>query len=359
MNESEIETKAARKIIHCDCDCFYAAVEIRDDPSLQGKAIAVGGSSDRRGVLTTCSYEARAFGIHSAMPTAIALRLCPDLIVLPVNMEKYRVASQAVQAILKQFTEQIEPLSLDEAFLDVSGSNILQGSATRIAQEIRRLVSAQVGITISAGVAPNKFLAKIASDWQKPDGLTVIRPEQVDDFVARLPVNKIFGVGKVTAAKLQGLGVVSCADLQKLSLLELDQKFGRFGRRLFELSRGIDPRDVQSERTRKSLSVEHTLSDNLVGTDACLQYLPRLVEELRRRLQKHSATYQMNKVFVKLKFKDFTLTTAEAMTETIDDELLVSLLTKAFGRAQLPVRLIGVGVRFKPEAGPQQELFAE
>ncbi len=355
---SERETETARKIIHCDCDCFYAAVEIRDDPSLQGKAIAVGGSTDRRGVLTTCSYEARAFGVHSAMPTAIALRLCPHLIVLPVNMEKYRVASQAVQAIFRQFTDCIEPLSLDEAFLDVSGSEILQGSATRIAQEIRRRVEAQVGITVSAGVAPNKFLAKIASDWQKPDGLTVIRPEHVQDFVASLPVNKIFGVGKVTAAKLQGLGVDSCADLQKLSLIELDQKFGRFGRRLFELSRGIDSRDVQSERTRKSLSVEHTLSENLVGADACLQYLPRLVEELQRRLQKHSATYQMNKVFVKLKFKDFTLTTAEAMTESIDDQLLASLLTRAFGRAQLPVRLIGVGVRFKPKAGPQQDLFA-
>ncbi|MGI9293811.1 MAG: DNA polymerase IV, partial [Pseudomonadales bacterium] len=250
--------ESVRKIIHCDCDCFYAAVEIRDDPSLQGKPVAVGGSADRRGVLTTCNYEAREFGARSAMPTAMALRLCPDLIVLPVSMEKYRVASQKVQSIFKEFTEQIEPLSLDEAFLDVSDTPLLQGSATRIAQEIRRRVAAQVGITVSAGVAPNKFLAKIASDWQKPDGLTVIRPEQVQDFVAQLPVNKIFGVGKVTAAKLQRLGVNSCADLQKLSLLELDQKFGRFGKRLFELSRGVDPREVQNERTRKSLSVEHT-----------------------------------------------------------------------------------------------------
>ncbi len=352
-------TEKTRKIIHCDCDCFYAAVEIRDDPSLQGKPVAVGGSANRRGVLTTCNYAARAFGARSAMPTAMALRLCPDLIVLPVNMEKYRVASQAVQAIFGQFTGQIEPLSLDEAFLDVSGSRLLQGSATRIAQEIRRQVAAEVGITVSAGVAPNKFLAKIASDWQKPDGLTVIRPEQVQHFVAQLPVDKIFGVGKVTAAKLQQLGVNNCAQLQKLSLLELDQKFGRFGKRLFELSRGIDQREVQSERTRKSLSVEHTLNENFTSADECLQYLPRLVDELQRRLLKHSASYQMNKVFVKLKFKDFTLTTAEAMAESVDKQLLATLLTKAFGRAKLSVRLIGVGVRFKPKPGPQRDLFSE
>lgn len=348
-----------RKIIHCDCDCFYAAVEARDDPSLRGKPIAVGGTADRRGVLTTCSYEARAYGVRSAMPTATALRLCPELIVLPVNMDKYRVASRAVHTVFRRFTERIEPLSLDEAFLDVSSSAQLQGSATRMAQEIRAQVAARVGITISAGVAPNKFLAKIASDWQKPNGLTVIRPDQVDDFVASLPVSRIFGVGKVNAAKLKQLGVESCADLQKLSLLDLDRRFGRFGKRLYELSRGIDPREVHSERERKSLSVEHTLSHNLPGMEACIRYLPRLVEELRRRLRKQKGEYQMNKVFVKLKFADFTGTTAEAMSDTVDDQLLRELLIKACGRAQLPVRLMGVGVRFRPKAGPQRDLFNE
>jgi DNA polymerase-4 len=190
-----------RKIIHCDCDCFYASVEMRDDPSLRGRPLAVGGRPDQRGVVATCNYEARRFGIHSAMATAQAIKLCPDLLVIPPDMEKYRIASRQIMEIYRDYTELVEPLSLDEAYLDVTESPHCKGSATLIAQEIRQRIFETVGITASAGVAPNKFVAKIASDWNKPDGLFLVRPEEVDAFVAALPVKKLYGVGKVTAAK--------------------------------------------------------------------------------------------------------------------------------------------------------------
>ncbi|PXB98999.1 DNA polymerase IV, partial [Pseudomonas aeruginosa] len=177
-----------RKIIHIDCDCFYAALEMRDDPSLRGKALAVGGSPDKRGVVATCSYEARAYGVRSAMAMRTALKLCPDLLVVRPRFDVYRAVSKQIHAIFRDYTDLIEPLSLDEAYLDVSASPHFAGSATRIAQDIRRRVAEELHITVSAGVAPNKFLAKIASDWRKPDGLFVITPEQVDGFVAELPV---------------------------------------------------------------------------------------------------------------------------------------------------------------------------
>lgn len=330
---------------------------MRDDPSLVGKAIAVGGSSQRRGVLTTCSYEARQFGIRSAMPTGQALRLCPDLIVLPVQMEKYKQASAQVSEIFNRYTDLIEPLSLDEAFLDVSDSPHCQGSATRIAESIRRSVREEVGITISAGVAPNKFLAKIASDWQKPDGLTVIRPHEVDDFVAALPIEKLFGVGRVTAAKMHRMGLKTCADLRAMSLFDLDKKFGSFGIRLYELSRGIDERPVRNSRARKSLSVETTLNTDLADSEACEAVLLDMVDELRRRLAKQKRQRRIHKVFVKLRFNDFSRTTAECLAEVVEAAVLVDLLNTAWNRKCLPVRLVGLGVRFRPDALEQLELF--
>ena len=191
-----------RKIIHVDCDCFYAAVEMRDNPSLIGKPIAVGGSTSRRGVLSTCNYEARAYGLHSAMPTAQALKLCPDVILLPHRFDAYKEASNKVNDIYRRYTEIIQPLSLDEAYLDVSEVDMLHGSATLIAQDIRQAIEKEVGITASAGIAPNKFLAKVASDWNKPNGQFVITPDQIADFMVQLPVKKIPGVGKKTAERL-------------------------------------------------------------------------------------------------------------------------------------------------------------
>ncbi|MDN3638589.1 DNA polymerase IV [Simiduia curdlanivorans] len=349
-----------RKIIHIDADCFYAAVEVRDNPALQNKAVAVGGDPGRRGVISTCNYAARAFGVHSAMATKTALRLCPHLTLLPHRFDVYRQASLQMRQVFAKFTDLIEPLSLDEAFLDVSQCDQYQGSATRIAQAIRAEIQREVGITVSAGVAPNKFLAKVASDWRKPDGLFVIRPDQIDQFVVQLPVKRIFGVGKVTAAKMLSLGVETCADLQQWSELELTVQFGSFGSRLYQLARGIDNRLVSSERVRKSLSVENTYATDLKSFLQCRAQLPSLVEDLLGRLAKLDQAYVPVKCLVKVKFADFTSTTLERTGLAPNLETYAALLKEALERKSLPIRLLGVGVRFNEmdsELAHQLDLF--
>lgn len=349
-----------RKIIHIDADCFYAAVEVRDNPALQNKAVAVGGDPGRRGVISTCNYAARAFGVHSAMATKTALKLCPHLELLPHRFDVYRSASLAMRQIFSTFTDLIEPLSLDEAFLDVTQCDQYQGSATRIAEAIRAEVHRQVGITVSAGVAPNKFLAKVASDWRKPNGLFVVRPDQIDEFVKQLPVKRIFGVGKVTAAKMLDLGIVTCADVQNWSELDLASHFGSFGSRLYQLARGIDHRPVCADRVRKSLSVENTFVTDLKNFQACRTKLPSLVDDLLARLAKLDVAYIPAKCVVKVKFADFTTTTVERSGVAINLETFLWLLESALERKALPIRLLGVGVRFSEvhlEGAHQLELF--
>lgn len=335
-----------RKIIHCDADCFFAAVEMRDDPSLAHRPIAVGGSSDRRGVISTCNYEARRFGVHSAMPSSTAKRLCPDLLILPTRMDAYREASEKMRAIFYEYTELVEPLSLDEAFLDVSDAKILHGSATLIAQEIRQRIKDEIGITVSAGIAPNKFLAKVASDWNKPNGQFVIPPENVASFVAQLPVKKIYGVGKAMATKLAELNIFTCGDLQKFSIFELSQRYGQMGSRLYNLSRGVDERELTVDRRRKSLSVENTFSQDLPTLENCLHELPPLSQQLAIRLRRVDEDYKVVKLFVKIKFSDFSITTIERSASAVSLMELQSLCAEAYERKNLPVRLIGVGVRF-------------
>lgn len=338
-------TDRVRKIIHCDCDCFYASVEMRDDPSLRGKPLAVGGRAEQRGVVATCNYEARKFGIHSAMPTAQALKLCPQLLLLPPAMEKYRIASRQIMDIYRSYTELVEPLSLDEAYLDVTDSPHCKGSATLIAQEIRRRIFETVGITASAGVAPNKFVAKIASDWNKPDGLFLVRPDEVDAFVAALPVKKLFGVGKVTAAKMNSLGLQTCADLRRWSVQELQQHFGSFGLRLHDLSRGVDYREVSVSRERKSISTEETYTPDVPDLPACLDLLPELYEQLLGRIKRSGAEKMVNKLFVKIKFADFQQTTVECVGFAPHIPTYARLMETGWLRASRPVRLLGVGVR--------------
>jgi DNA polymerase-4 len=333
-----------RKIIHCDCDCFYAAVEMRDDPSLHGKPLAVGGRADRRGVVATCNYEARRYGVHSAMSTAQALKRCPQLIVLPPAMEKYRIASRQILAIYRDYTELVEPLSLDEAYLDVSATPQCNGSATLIAQEIRRRIVDTVGITASAGIAPNKFVAKIASDWNKPDGQMVVRPPEVDAFVAALPIAKLHGVGRVTAARLNKLGAQTCADLRGWSLLHLQQHFGKFGERLHGLCRGIDLREVCPSRERKSISVEETYVTDLPDLQACRQALPELLVRLGERVARAKAGSSIGKLFIKIRFDDFQRTTVECSGSVLDEETFSQLLETGHGRRRRPVRLLGAGV---------------
>lgn len=349
-----------RKIIHCDADCFFAAVEMRDDPSLVYRPIAVGGSSGR-GVISTCNYEARRYGVHSAMPSSTAKRLCPDLLILPTRMDAYKEASAKMRDIFYEYTELVEPLSLDEAFLDVSDAKIHRGSATLIAQEIRQRIKDEIGITVSAGIAPNKFLAKIASDWNKPNGQCVIPPDQVHAFVAQLPVKKIYGVGKAMSNKLAELNIFTCSDIQKFSIFELTQRFGQMGSRLYHLSRGIDERELTVDRRRKSLSVENTFSHDLPTLENCLNELPALSQQLAIRLRRVDEDYKVVKLFVKIKFSDFSITTIERGATAVSLMELQSLCAEAYGRKNLAVRLLGVGVRFidlrESNAFFQLELF--
>lgn len=348
-----------RKIIHLDCDCFYAAVEMRDDPSLRGLPMAVGGTPQQRGVIATCNYEARHYGVHSAMPTSQALKLCPQLIVLPPAMDKYRAASAQIMAIYREYTDLVEPLSLDEAYLDVSESPHCHGSATLIAKQIRDRIASTVGITASAGIAPNKFLAKIASDWRKPNGQFVIAPDRVDAFVAELPVSKLFGVGKVTAEKLQRLGAHSCADLRAWSPFVLQNHFGKFGEKLFELCRGIDNRAVCSERAAKSISVEETYAQDIPDLSACLKRLPSLIAKLDERMRRSRASEHARKLFLKIRFADFQKTTVECVGGTPHPMQFAKLLETGFQRGQRPVRLLGIGVRLSQrDVANQLDLFA-
>ena len=320
---------------------------MRDDPSLLHLPIAIGGKSDRRGVIATCNYKARQFGVHSAMPTGHALRLCPDLVVIPGTMAKYREAAQQIRQIFYRYTDKVEPLSLDEAYLDVTDCNDCQGSATLIAQQIRQQIAAEVGVTASAGIAPNKFLAKVASDLNKPDGQFVITPNDVDEFVEKLEVKRIFGVGKVTNEKLRRLGIITCGDLQQWDLVDLIDKFGVFGKRLHDLSFGRDQREVNGNSRRKSLSVEHTYSDDLQSQAACMKKLPELLIELRSRLRRIDSDYLVTKQFIKMKFNDFTATTVgRQMCSGLPVESFEALCHEAWERGGKPVRLMGIGVRF-------------
>ncbi len=348
--------KHARKIIHIDMDCFYAAVEARDNPELQGKPIAVGGSPDGRGVVATCSYEARQFGVHSAMPMGIALRKCPHLIVVPGRMDAYKEVSSDIQAMFTEYTDLVEPLSLDEAFLDVSTTHHRQGSATLIAEEIRTRIQKNHRLTASAGVAPNKFLAKVASDWRKPNGLFVIRPQDVETFVAELPVKRIPGVGKVTEAHMDRLGIKTCADLQRLPENDLKLEFGKFGGRLYQLARGYDTRPVSTSDTRKSISVEDTFSADLPSLAACLERVPALYLSLKKRLDQAQARhYQLPKtLYIKLRFHDFVTTTVQTASTVVKEERYPPLIEQAWARGKRPVRLLGMGVQFSQPGLPEQ-----
>jgi DNA polymerase-4 len=352
------DTQSMRKIIHCDCDSFYASVEMRDDPSLRDLPIAVGGSASRRGVIATCNYEARKYGLHSAMPMAQALRLCPDLVVVPTNMEKYRIESRRVQSIFYDYTDLVEPLSLDEAFLDVSECQLHQGSATRIAEEIRNRVRQEVGITISAGIAPNKFLAKIASDWDKPDGQFTITPPQIENFMADLPVAKIFGVGSVTAKKMSAMGIHTCGDLQSVSATDLAQRFGKFGTRLYQLCRGQDERPVTVNRIRKSVSTERTFAEDLPDLSACQSQLDILFADLEKRIAKARCQHRIKSRTLKLRFQGFDTTTVASTGQDINPEIYRQLLRTAWERQEKPVRLIGLGVQLRELDNPgQTDLF--
>lgn len=342
-----------RTIIHLDMDCFYAAIEVRDHPALRGKPVGVGGARDRRGVLTTCNYEARAFGVHSAMPTFMALQRCPDLIVLPTRFDVYRREAAVIREILYRFTPLVEPLSLDEAYLDVTAH---PGSPSPLAQVIRDLILQKTRLTSSAGIGPNKLIAKIASSLKKPNNQVEVTSAEVAEFMEKLPVREIWGIGQKTESKLEQLGVRTCGELQRFSRPELVELFGKFGSELFDLCRGIDDRPVEPDRPRKSLSTEKTFSNDLETLEQCEQRLEELYPELMADLTQKETTRRVTKIFVKLKFADFTRTTAERAGLEPSLETFRQLLKEAFARTGKKVRLIGVGVRLAESAPEEMQL---
>ncbi|MFZ9035369.1 MAG: DNA polymerase IV [Francisellaceae bacterium] len=331
-----------RKIIHIDMDYFYAQAEELRHPELKDKPLAVGGTTERS-VLTTCNYIARTFGIHSAMPTKIALKRCPDLVVLPVDMAYYREKSNQIREIFYTITPMVEPLSLDEAFLDVSACRQFNNNATEIAKHLKQEILKKTALTASAGVAENKLLAKIASDWRKPDGLFVIKPHQSRAFIAKLAVGKLFGVGKIGEQKLNALGIFSCDDLAQFNRQELKAHFGNFADKLSDYAKGIDNRAVNPERIRKSISVEETYLHDLIRLQDCYEALPALIEKLKQRFKPYRHKLHIHSLFIKLKDNHFHQTTLERQSNTVDDKRFHYLLHEAHQRLNHPIRLIGIG----------------
>ena len=335
-------------------DCFYAAIEERENPALRGKPLAVGGS-ERRGVLTTANYEARKFGCRSAMPVFKALELCPHLIIVPVRFDLYRAASSRIRAIFARFTELIEPLSLDEAYLDVSQ---LQSDGAAIAREIRAQIFEETGLTASAGISTNKLIAKIASDWNKPNGQKEVTADEIPAFIAALPVARLWGVGGKTKEQLARLGIQTCAELQQLDQIELSREFGKWGLELWNLCRGIDDREVTPHRVRKSISTENTFSENIRDYLSLLPPMRGMLDELHEDLAKRHSHRIIRSLVVRMKFADFTRTTAERAGHVVEPAIFEELLTEAWKRGNnRPVRLLGVGVRFEDPKEVEQMEF--
>ena len=295
--------KENRKIIHIDMDAFYASIEQRDNPKYKGKPLIVGGDPNRRGVVATCSYEARKYGIHSAMPSLTAYKLCPKAIFIRPRMDVYKKVSRQVMNILNEYSNLVEPLSLDEAFVDVTKSKRCKGSATLMALEIKERIFKELGLTASAGVSFNKFLAKMASDFRKPDGITVITEKDSKDFIRNLPIGKFFGVGRVTKNKLNNIGVFKGEDLLKFSEEELIDIFSERGKILYEFARGIDNRQVNPYRIRKSIGKEITLREDIEDIEEMIEVLDKIAERVSESLD------LLNKkgktVTLKVKFNDF------------------------------------------------------
>lgn len=354
-----------RKIIHIDMDAFFAAVEQRDHPEYRNKPIIVGGKPGSRGVVATCSYEARKFGIHSAMSSSQAYRLCPQAIFVKPRFEAYKDASIAIRQIFSEYTKLFEPLSLDEAYLDVSASLSHQGSATLIAQDIKQTILKKTGLIASAGISYNKFLAKIASDMDKPDGLYLISPKQGEQFVEALAVAKFHGIGKVTEKKMLTLGIKTGADLKRKSLGFLIQNFGKVGQHYFNIARAIDHRPVNNHRESKSVGVETTFQVDIKEYAEVLRHLQSLLAQALTKLSEKQLTAQT--LTIKIKYHDFvqitrSRTLSTIISESIDSVSIFESLLKNTDIGTRKVRLLGVSLSsFNHHAPPlnyqQMDLF--
>ena len=346
-----------RKIIHIDMDAFFASVEQRDCPDLQGKPVAV-GSAEGRGVVAAASYEARVFGVRSAMPSVTAARLCKDLIFVRARFDAYRAVSQQIHEIFSEFTPLIEPLSLDEAYLDVTEDLKGIGSATLVAQQIRDLIFERTQLTASAGVSYNKFLAKIASDLNKPNGLATILPDQAEGFLEKLPVREFHGIGKATAQKMYDMNIYKGVDLKALSLTDMVARFGKTGHYYYHVVRGVDDREVNPNRIRKSVSVEETFSENKKSIGELREVLSELVERLMVRVKK--AEVSGYTVILKIKYEDFEIisrrVTAKQLVKTKEEVMFLAERILAQIKLRKSVRLIGIGMSNLQDEGEGEDI---
>lgn len=365
FGKSNFKSMAERTIIHIDMDAFYASVEVRDRPELAGRPVIVGGTPESRGVVAAASYEARRYGIHSAMPAGMAKRLCPDAVFLPPRHDYYAEISEQLHNILQRYTPVIERLALDEAFLDVTGSEKLLGSGVRIGGAIKEAVREELGLVASVGVAPNKFLAKLASDDDKPDGFVVIRPEDVQRFLAPLPIRRLWGVGKVTGQVFERLGIRTVGQLRHYSRQLLQQHLGGAAEQLWALAHGQDQRPVVPDQEAKSVSHETTFASDVHDGTALRAWLKELSEQVARRLRRQGLRGRT--VSIKIRYADFTTVTRSQSLPVATDvtadiwRVAQEMFTARLPRQQHPVRLIGVGVSgFSTIGEPCQEsLFAD
>ena len=353
-------------IIHLDMDAFFASVEVREHPELVGLPVAVGGPSKSRGVVAAANYEARKFGVHSAMPMSQAVRLCPALQVLPTNMSLYVEVSKQIHEIFNRYTPEIEPLSLDEAFLDVRGSLKLFGSAAEIAKRIKQDIKRELQLVVSAGVAPNKFVAKIASDINKPDGFVVVEEHEMQQFLDPLPVKRIWGVGKKTEQQLHNYGIITIKDLRTQSPRWLIDRFGKQGDHIYRLANGQDKREVVSDAKAKSISAENTFIEDIRDTDTLIAYLSQLTEQVAARLREKERKGKT--VNIKIRFHDFrTLVRSKTLPKATNQTALIweavkNLFNTALAEERsthVAIRLLGVGVSgFSNDTVEQADLFA-
>lgn len=330
-----------RQVLHVDCDCFFAAVEMRDQPQFRHVPLAIGGASDRRGVISTCNYIARKFGVRSAMASSQAKKLCPDLVLIPGNMQKYKTVSKQVMEILSQYAMEMEVVSVDEAYLELAPAS----NGQMIAQQIRQEIEAEIGITVSVGIAPNKFLAKVASDWRKPNGQFAVLPSDVDAFVAALDIKKIPGVGPKSAAKLHDMGIYTCGHVRELSHDDLLKRFGRFGQLLYERAYGRDERQLSKGRQRKSISIERTFAEDLQNEAEIETALEAMWPKFLDRVESAGLKIELLAPFVKVKFSDFHVTTLAKQSSQATFEQYLSLIKQACQRDQQAIRLLGLGAK--------------
>lgn len=347
-----------RKIIHIDMDAFYASVEQRDDPELRGKPLAVGGAPDSRGVVATASYEARKFGVRSAMPSKQALQLCPHILFVRPRFAVYKEVSQKIREIFRRHTDLIEPLSLDEAYLDVTEDKQGVGSAIEIAKLIKQAIKDELQLTASAGISINKFVAKIASDMNKPDGLTFIGPSTIETFMEKLPVEKFFGVGKVTAGKMKKMGLFTGADLKKLPEEDMVQHFGKAGRFYYQIARGIDNREVQPNRETKSIGAEDTFVYDLTEIEEMYAELEKIAKTVCNRLEHYQLKGRT--ITLKIKYSDFKqITRNQSLMQPVGDLETITDIAKRLLLATSPenarIRLLGVTLSNFSEITPRQK----